>query len=111
MKRSEEFWKLHVEALSRADISASTYAKEHGLVAKTLYRWRSLLAAKAAPTQQTNSTHPTSPPDFVVVNVADRVTEAATHCIVTLPCGLRVEMASLPQPQWLAALSRATQGA
>ncbi|PIX05438.1 MAG: IS66 family insertion sequence hypothetical protein, partial [Gallionellales bacterium CG_4_8_14_3_um_filter_54_18] len=38
------FWAAHVEAVRLAGVSASEYAKQHGLAVKSLYYWRHKLA-------------------------------------------------------------------
>ena len=40
MKKKAEFWAAHVKAAKLVAMSASEYAKQHGLAVKSLYYWR-----------------------------------------------------------------------
>ena len=113
MRHEPEFWQAHIEAAKRERMSTSAYAKRHGLVVKSLYRWQRKLATTSAVV--TNST---TPGKFVALCVADAVKPSATaetapasSCTLQFGSGLRLDMAALPSPQWLAAIVRTTQGA
>ena len=113
MQREPGFWQAHIEAAKREGMSTSAYAKQHGLVVKSLYRWQRKLTITSAVV--TNSAPPGK---FVALCVADAVkplaiVEAtlAAGCTLQLGSGMRLEMATLPPPQWLAAIVRTTQGA
>lgn len=48
---------------------------------------------------------------FVALRVAEPVIgHTASECTLMLCSGMRLEMTTLPAPEWLAALGRATQG-
>ena len=47
MKMKAAFWAQHVAAAARETMSASAYAKRHGLAAKSLYYWQNKLKATA----------------------------------------------------------------
>lgn len=100
MRHEPGYWQAHIEAAKREGMSTSAYAKQHGLVVKSLYRWQRKLATTNAVV--TNST---TPGRFVALCVADAVKPLAA-AKATLASGC-----TLPPPQWLAAIVRTTQGA
>ncbi len=73
---------------------------------KRLYYGQRKAAGVAMPSVEKQATL------FVALRVesADHAS-AAVNCTLILPSGLRLEMAALPAPAWLAALSPANQGA
>lgn len=106
MKRTPEFWHGHVEAAKREAIPTSDYARLHGVPVKSLYRWQRKLKAMSAVTEKAGS-----PSAFVSVRVAEAdLPRAASGCSLMLGAGMRLDMAALPRPEWLAALVRASQG-
>ena len=107
MKSTTQFWQRHARAVERGTSSTSAYAKRHGLAVSTLYYWRAKL--KAA-TPKVEATGPAA--KFVALRVVDGAhTPRGNHCTLILPVGIRLEMAALPAPEWLAALGHAAQGA
>lgn len=107
MKRKPEFWMVHVAALKGEGISASTYAKRHGLAVKSLYRWQRKLNATAGATASAG--HGGA---FVALRIAEPiVSQTLPGCKLVLGSGMHLEMSALPAPDWLAALGRAAQGA
>ena len=105
MNKTEEFWMKHVEGLKRAGITATAYAKQHGLVVKTFLTWRRKLMLAAV------GHHQDKKAAFVALRVAAPIVEQKQpDCVVCFPCGLRIEMATLPAPQWLSELGYAIQG-
>jgi transposase-like protein len=108
MKRTVEFWQTHVAAIEQEGISTHAYSKRHGLAVKSLYRWqRTLRVSTAAKSDAGNGNA------FVAPRVDEAVAgrRALSACTLMLPSGLHLEMATLPAPEWLAALGRAIQGA
>ena len=106
MKRKPEFWMAHVAALKDERISASTYAKRHGLAVKSLYRWQRKLNATAG--AAASASHGGA---FVALRVAEPVvSQTVSGCALILGSGMRLEMPVLPAPAWRAALGRAVQG-
>ena len=107
MNKKAEFWSAHVAAVKQEAISTSAYAKQHGLSVKSLYRWQRVLHSGAGITRPV-----TAGPSFVAVRVATpTVAPLSSRCTVIVSSGLRIVMAMLPEPQWLAALAHAVQGA
>lgn len=100
MKMGTEFWAAHVAAIQRESISASEYARQHGLVVKSLYYWR----RKLKKSDMTDA--PLQSSKFVALRIAPGVSQQS-NCTLALPSGLRLEMSALPTPEWLAALLHA----
>jgi hypothetical protein len=108
MKRGVGFWKAHIAAINREGVATSVYAKRHALAVKSLYRWQHKLNDAANATAVAN--HGGA---FVALRVAATepvIRQVPTGCTLILGSGLRLEMATLPAPEWLAVLGRATQG-
>jgi len=106
MKSGTEFWSQHVAAAKLEATSASSYAKRHGIAVSALYYWqrklRSPTGASALASQADR---------FVALRVAEAViAPRPCGCSLVLGSGVRLEMAGLPAPEWLAALVRAGQG-
>ncbi len=99
MKSRTEFWTAHVAAVKREAISASSYARQHGLSIAALYYWQRKLKSNAKNSDASK---------FVALRIAEQ-----RPCLFTLvlPSGLHLEMSALPAPKWLAALSRILPGA
>lgn len=115
MKMSAKIWEQHVAAARRQKVSTKTYANQHGLSPSTLYYWQRKLQAttnvRGVASQISPSNHSGK---FVSLRVADVhpvSTQRPFHCALILGNSLRLEMSTLPDPQWLAALGRAAQGA
>jgi transposase len=109
VRYSREIWVGHVAALKSSRQSAVAYAAEHKLPLRNLYQWRRKLrlaqagprVARPVPTDRSNAQQ------FVAVRVAPEVLNRSMGiCSLVLGSGLRLEMASLPDPDWLLALSR-----
>lgn len=100
MKMGTEFWMAHVAAVKVEAISASAYARRHGLSVAALYYWQRTKAEVNGAGQKSK---------FLALHVA------AQHpclCTLVLPSGLHLEMSALlPTPEWLAALGGALPGA
>jgi transposase-like protein len=105
MKEGLAFWMEHVAAIKREGISASAYAKRHGVAVTRLYYWQRKLRAAAVPAEAIQ------PRAFVALRVGHAVgARVPANCTLVLESGMRLEMMALPTPEWLAALGRATQG-
>jgi hypothetical protein len=109
MNKSMEFWKAHIAAIKRERVSTIAYAKQHGLAVKSLYRWQRKLKGMASDAAAVNHAGA-----FVALRVdapVAVVAPAPAGCTLLLGVGMRLEMTTLPPPEWLAALVRAVQGA
>jgi transposase-like protein len=103
MKTGTEFWMAHVAAAKLEVISASEYARRHGISVTALYYWQRKLSDNVDSQPQAGK--------FVALRIADT---RQNNFSLALPSGLRLEMPALPPPEWLAALERSatvTQGA
>ena len=107
MNTRHEFWMEHLEAQKREGITATAYAKQHGLAVNTFLKWR----RKLMPTAAATGNHLIKKSTFVALRVAAPIAEPKHHdCIVYLPCGVHIDMATLPAPHWLSELEIALQG-
>ena len=107
MKIGSDFWAVHVAAISRQATTVSAYAKRHGISASTLYYWQRKLAEVVEPVASTRVGS-----KFMELRVTERSNEPFSNaCVLIMPLGLRLEMATLPTPEWLAAYGRSVQGA
>ena len=106
MNKKAEFWMMHVAAIKREGISTVTYAKRHTLAVKSLYRWQRKLNSATEVTAKVNDGGA-----FVALRVAEPIVgHTLSGCTLMLGSGMRLEMATLPAPEWLAAFGHATQG-
>jgi hypothetical protein len=101
MKMGTEFWVAHVVAAKLEAISASEYARRHGLSVAALYYWQRKLKSNG----ENGEAVPSS--KFVALRIA---AERPIPCTLVLRSGLHLEISALPTPEWLAALGRAMQG-
>lgn len=104
MKMGAEFWSAHVAAAKLETISASEYARRHGIAVSALYYWQRKLKVTG------KAIAASRPGKFVALRVADTA-QRPCSCTLALPSGLRLEMSALPAPEWLAALEHAALGA
>ena len=123
MKKSEQEWANHVEAIKAQGISAASYAQKHALARSTLYRWQSKLRRAAPENSNAKATTATTQPGkFVAVRIRETprqiaapaiptATPTAAPCTLMLPGNMRLELTTLPTPQWLGELIRSAQGA
>ena len=105
MDKGKEFWRKHVEASGPKGARVAEYAQAHGLKLSTLRWWRSqLLRDEVAAVARPDSR-------FVAVRVTPSVTSTVAPEAVTVRIGdqVRIELACLPSPQWLAMLAQAAQ--
>lgn len=114
MTATEQYWGRHVAAVKAQAITTKAYAQRHGLILSTLYYWQRRLKPTAA-TRVTSvpMVAPTQPGKFITLQVKTAqypVLPAATSCTLVLAAGVRLEMAALPEPQWLVALARCAHG-
>ena len=113
MQMGTEFWVAHVAAAKLEAISASEYARRHGLPVSALYYWQHTLRAVTADPRKEVSKHARSAQasKFVALSVPDKGVVPPCPCTLVLPSCLRLEISALPSPEWLAALVRAAQAA
>ena len=97
MKMGAEFWAAHVAAAKLETISASEYARRHGLSVAALYYWQRKLKSNPGAGRAGRESK------FVALRVAALW---PSSCTLAMPSGLHLEMSALPAPEWLAALGR-----
>ncbi|HUH88080.1 MAG TPA: cobyrinic acid ac-diamide synthase [Pusillimonas sp.] len=105
MSKRMQYWSDHLAAIAVEGIQTKAYAKREGLSASALYYWRKHLKAAAGGTAIAPSAAPRASGQFVAVQVSDVF--QPVRCSLTLAPGVRLELAQLPTPEWLAALAGA----
>lgn len=105
MKKDQQFWAAHVAEIEREGISMSAYARRENISLSAIYYWKAKLRI---PADMRGATKPAG--SFVQLRVANNVgAHIASGCTLVLTSGVRLEMAALPGPEWLASLMRATR--
>ena len=116
MTATEQHWDRHVAAVKAQAITAKAYAAHHGLVLSTLYYWQRRLKPTATTRVSTvPMAAPTQPGKFVSLHVTAETPRhtahpLATNCTLVIGAGVRLEMTTLPEPQWLVTLARCAHG-
>jgi hypothetical protein len=106
MKSVKKYWEDHLSAAQSEGSSLSGYAKKHGLSVKPLYYWQNKLNSPVV-----ERTEASEGSKFVKLRVAEAVSvQESRGCSLVLSSGMRLELSSLPEPEWLVALGRAAQG-
>jgi len=100
----KQFWAGHVAAIERERISANAYAKRENISVAAIYYWQRKFRAATADVS-------TPARSFVQLRVAEIGPRSQQACTLVLASGMRLEMGSLPSPEWLAGLVHATSGA
>ena len=113
MKMGTEFWAGHVAAAKRETISASGYARRHGISVAALYYWQRKLkpATAITPNEVSKLAKPAHASSFVELRVLDKQVIPPCQCTLVLSPDLRLEMSALPELSWLVALGYAMRGA
>jgi transposase-like protein len=113
----KQYWVKHVTGLALEGGSVPAYARAHGISADCLYYWRRKLNKKSSqlPSKAAGQLNPNN--KFVslriagATNVAQRITPSdAGNCTLRIGNAIRLDMAALPTPEWLASLALSTQG-
>lgn len=99
MSERSEFWLSHLLAIEAEGISTKAYAERERLSPQALYQWRKRLMAGGRRSRA-------QPGGFVPVQIEPSMA-ARCGCAVVIHSGLRLECATLPSVDWLAALSAA----
>ncbi|MGE4126499.1 MAG: hypothetical protein AB7E59_14785 [Pusillimonas sp.] len=103
----QAYWEAHLNAIGAEGIDAKAYAKREGLAVSSLYYWRRRLKRQSAG-DSTLATTPgrSSERLFVPVAIGDTPAQSG-RCLLILTSGVRLELPSLPSPQWLAQVNQA----
>ncbi|CAH1748639.1 Cobyrinic acid ac-diamide synthase [Thauera humireducens] len=99
MSERSEFWLSHLSAIEAEGIATKAYAEREGLSAQALYQWRKRLVTGSRRGRA-------KPGGFVPIQIEPSMA-AGANCVVVIDAGLRLECATLPGVDWLAALSAA----
>lgn len=115
IKHDRAWWQAHLRRIDREGITTQAYAEREGLSARQIYDKRKELKLASATAQDTMRVAKQAGASFVALQVAPGASTApcqyAARCTLVLPSGVRLEMADLPSPQWLTALSADLTGA
>ena len=108
----QAWWESHLNAIASEGIDAKTYAQREGLAVSNLYYWRRRIKAQIhGPLQPAprSTVAQTAPPSrrFVSVTLGANNDHTIDRHVLILGSGLRLELSSLPTPQWLAQVSQA----
>ena len=108
----QAWWESHLNAIASEGIDAKTYAQREGLTVSNLYYWRRRIKAQIhGPLQPAlrSTAAQTAPPSrrFVPVTLGTNSDHTIDRHVLILGSGLRLELSSLPTPQWLAQVSQA----
>jgi hypothetical protein len=106
MSKAKQYWSRHLTAIANENVTTKAYAEREGLSAAALYYWRKRLKDDAAADTGATSA---AKRQLVPVQVAPSGQPRA-HCTLMLAPGIHLELAQLPDPQWLASLVSATAG-
>lgn len=101
MKQGEAYWASHVAAMQKEKMPVSAYAKLHGLTASCLYYWQGKLKTEERPLT------PRSATKFLALRVTENAPAASAGGVLVLGPGIRLELATLPTPEWLASFALA----
>ena len=114
----KQYWVKHVTGLALEGGSVLAYARAHGISADCLYYWRRKLNTKNTQISPKVADQRNASNKFVALRIADTTHAAqrnappdAGHCTVWIGNAVRLDMATLPPPEWLASLAHTTQGA
>lgn len=99
MSECTKFWLSHLSAIEAEGITTKAYAEREGLSVQALYQWRKRLVAGGRPESARLG-------GFVPIQIEPSVT-AHSVCTVVIDAQLRLECATLPGADWVAALSAA----
>jgi len=100
-----QYWSDHLAAIAAEGIATKAYAKRESLSAAALYYWRKRLKDAASGTAIVAPVAPRLSSRFVPVQVSDVL--QPVRCSLSVAPGVRLELAQLPAPEWLAALAGA----
>ena len=95
--RVQQGWFDHLQRAERESLSIRAYALREGLSAQSLYGFRQWLKRR-----MDDSGRVAALPRFASVQVAAPVSDAAVACVLEFQGGLRVRLAQVPDPRWLA---------
>jgi Transposase len=113
VRYTKQFWMKHVVQQPASGLSVTQYCERNGIERKSFYNWQSkvrLLSQRASLAQALTRSSAEQPQRFVPVRIASSAIQAvpsSSACILQLGSGVRLEMVSLPTPDWLSAVTLA----
>lgn len=99
MEDRRSFWRHHLETIEAEGVTTKAYAEREGLSVASLYMWRSELRREP----QVPAANASRVSRFVAIEVEQQARPEARPAL-HLGRSVTLEMASLPEPAWLAAL-------
>ena len=108
--RGRDFWEQHVDALRLSGKTSKDYARDHELSVHALGWWR----RKLHPALQKKFAGAVVTPKaskFVALKVTEPIVTQPMGVTVLLAGEVRLQMAELPPPAWLAEVIQAMRGA
>ena len=113
MEMGIDFWAKHVSALAADGIAVKAYARQYGVSAHGLYYWRKKLNRQTVVTPVRPASKFVALKVNAVTNLVDtpvisRVPQLAIEhgCTLIFGDGMRLEMSTLPAPEWLVAVTK-----
>ncbi|WP_162083703.1 IS66 family insertion sequence element accessory protein TnpA [Sulfuriferula nivalis] len=95
-RHTPDFWQTHLTAWQQTKLTVTAYCTQHGLCAKTFYRWRSQLTTAPNLTRQ---------PPLTLIPVSVQPAPVTGTLQLHSPTGWRVELPIASTP-WLIDLLR-----
>lgn len=106
--QGKEFWLPHLAAMTSQAKPLTVYAREQNLSAHALGWWRRKLKTSATATRASEPTASASgKPAFVSLKLSEATAAASAPVMLSLGDELRLQLSTLPNVQWLAALGKA----
>ena len=107
----QAWWQSHLDTIDREGIAVKAYARREGLDESSLYYWRRRIGLQSQDPQQPaahrSDDDAPSCGRFMAVRVETVGQTSVPHHVLILGSGLRLELSSLPNPQWLAQVNQA----
>ena len=107
--RGRDFWEQHVDALRSSGKTSKDYARDHELSVHALGWWRRKLHP-ALPKKFTRAVVASKASKFVALKAAGPIATQPMGVTVLLAGEVRLQMAELPPPAWLAEVIQAMRG-
>ncbi len=107
--RGRDFWEQHIAALRTSGQTSAGYAREHDLSVHALGWWRRKLHP-ALPKRSARVVVAPKASKFVALKVTGPIATQPMGVTVSLAGEVRLQMAELPPPAWLAAVIQAMRG-
>jgi hypothetical protein len=107
--RGRAFWEQHVNALRSSGQTSKDYARDHELSVHALGWWRRKLHPRL-PKKSAGAAVAPKASKFVALKLTGPMATQPLGVTVSLPGEVRLQMADLPPPTWLAEVIQAMRG-